>query len=104
MGKNYQVGENMFVIPVDMENRPVKDIAMDAVKKTGLSTEVITRISSSASAMYQVGTIKIIDVKRMDDHIRSFPVAFDFEDTKSKKLRGSKFVREILRSQQGCSK
>lgn len=31
MGKNFQVGENMFVIPVDMENRPVEDIAMDAV-------------------------------------------------------------------------
>ena len=73
----------------------------DAVKRTGLSEKVITRISSSAAAMYQVGTIKIIDVKKLDDHIRSFPVAFDFEDTKPKKLKGSKFVREILRSQQG---
>ena len=31
MGKRYQVGENMFVLPVDMENRPVEDIARDAV-------------------------------------------------------------------------
>ena len=31
MGKSFQVGENMFVLPVDMENRPVEDIARDAV-------------------------------------------------------------------------
>ena len=31
MGKSYQARENMFVLPVDMENRPVEDIARDAV-------------------------------------------------------------------------
>lgn len=31
MGKSYQVRENMFVLPVDMENRSVEDIARDAV-------------------------------------------------------------------------
>ena len=31
MGKSYQVRENVFVLPVDMENRPVEDIARDAV-------------------------------------------------------------------------
>ena len=31
MGKFFQAGENMFVLPVDMENRSVEDIARDAV-------------------------------------------------------------------------
>ena len=31
MGKSYQVRENVFVLPVDMENRSVEDIARDAV-------------------------------------------------------------------------
>lgn len=73
----------------------------DAEKKTGLSAEVVTRISSSASALYQIGMIKIIDVKKLEEYIRGFQVTFDFEDTEPKKLRGSKFVREILRDQQG---
>ena len=31
MGKSYQVRENVFVLPVDMENRASEDIARDAV-------------------------------------------------------------------------
>ena len=31
MGKSYQVRENVFVLPVDMENRSAEDIARDAV-------------------------------------------------------------------------
>ena len=30
MGENYRIGENLFVIPVDMENRYVEDIAREA--------------------------------------------------------------------------
>lgn len=31
MGKSYQVRENVFVLPVDMENRSAEDIARDPV-------------------------------------------------------------------------
>ena len=31
MGKSYQVRENVFVLPIDMENRSAEDIARDAV-------------------------------------------------------------------------
>ena len=31
MGKNYQMRENVFVLPVDMENRSAENIARDAV-------------------------------------------------------------------------
>ncbi|MBR4776071.1 MAG: hypothetical protein IK007_00505 [Lachnospiraceae bacterium] len=31
MGKSFKVRENVFVLPVDMENRSVEDIARDAV-------------------------------------------------------------------------
>ena len=30
MSKNYQVGENVYVLPIDMENRSVEDIAREA--------------------------------------------------------------------------
>lgn len=30
MGKFFQSGENIFVLPIDMENRPAEDIARDA--------------------------------------------------------------------------
>ena len=30
MNKNIQVGENMFVLPIDMDNRTVEDIAREA--------------------------------------------------------------------------
>ena len=30
MGKNFQVGENLFVLPIDMENRSVDDISKEA--------------------------------------------------------------------------
>lgn len=30
MNKNIQVGENMFVLPMDMDNRTVEDIAREA--------------------------------------------------------------------------
>ena len=30
MNKNIQVGENMFVLPIDMNNRTVEDIAREA--------------------------------------------------------------------------
>ena len=30
MNKNIQVGENMFVLPIDMENRTVENIAREA--------------------------------------------------------------------------
>ena len=30
MGKFFQSGENIFVLPVNMENRPAEDIARDA--------------------------------------------------------------------------
>ena len=30
MGKSFQVRENVFVLPIDMENRSVEDIARDA--------------------------------------------------------------------------
>ena len=70
----------------------------DAVKKTGLSSEVIVRLSSDANAMYQAGKIGIIDMGKLDDYIRSFPVASDKEKLKPKKIYGSMFVREIYRN------
>ena len=30
MNKNIQVGENMFVLPIDMDNRTVEDFAREA--------------------------------------------------------------------------
>ena len=30
MNKNIQVGKNMFVLPIDMDNRTVEDIAREA--------------------------------------------------------------------------
>lgn len=72
----------------------------DAVKKTGLSSEVIVRLSSEANAIYQVGKIGIIDMGKLDDYIRSFPVASDMEELKPQKIYGSMFVREIYRNQQ----
>lgn len=72
----------------------------DAVKKTGLSAEVVIRISASANALYQVGKFKIIDVSKFDDYVRSFPVIFDMGVLETKRLRGSKFVREICRNRQ----
>ncbi len=72
----------------------------EAVKKTGLSAETVTRISASADALYQVGKFKIIDVDKLSEYIRSFPVKSDMSDLEPKKLRGSKFVREICRGRQ----
>ena len=72
----------------------------DAVKKTGLSAEVVVRISASAGALYQIGKIKIINLCEFDDYIRSFPVICDMDNLESKRLRGSKFVREIYRNRQ----
>ncbi len=72
----------------------------DAVKKTGLSAETVARISASANALYQVGKIKIIDVNKLSEYIRSFPVKSDMVELEPKKPRGSRFVREIYRNRQ----
>ena len=72
----------------------------ETVKKTGLSVETVTRISASAGALYQVGKIKIIDVNKLIEYIRSFPVKGDMAELESKKIRGSAFVREICRNSQ----
>lgn len=72
----------------------------DAVKRTGLSAEATTRISASADALYQVGKIKIIDVNKLSEYIRSFPVKSDMVELEPKKPRGSRFVREIYRNRQ----
>ena len=70
----------------------------DAVKWTGLSAETVVRISAGADALYQVGKFKIIEVNKLSEYIRSFPVKSDVDDLKPQKLRGSKFVREICRN------
>ena len=72
----------------------------DAVKKTGLSAELVVRISASAGALYQIGKIKIINLCEFDDYIWSFPVICNMDNLESKRLRGSKFVREIYRNRQ----
>ena len=41
-----------------------------------------------------------IDYGKLDDYIRSFPVASDMEELKPQKIYGSMFVREIYRNQQ----
>ena len=73
----------------------------DAVENIGLSAETVARISASADALYQVGKFKIIDVNKLREYIRSFPVRSSLEDMEAKKLRGSKFVREIYRNRKG---
>lgn len=73
----------------------------DVVKKTGMSAETVTRISASADALYQVGKIKIIDVNKLSEYIRNFPVKSDMVELEPKKPRGSGFVREIYRNRQG---
>ena len=72
----------------------------DAVKSMGLSAETVTRISASAGALYQVGKFKIIDVNKLSEYIRSFQVKSDMAELEPKKLRGSKFIREIFRNRQ----
>ena len=58
----------------------------ETVKKTGLSVETVTRISASAGALYQVGKIKIIDVNKLIEYIRSFPVKGDMAELESERF------------------
>lgn len=112
VGALYEIeGIRLVNLPVYMESlnkyHSFKDVDEgvfmeidDAVKKTGLSAETVTRISASAGALYQVGLIKIIDVNKLGEYIRSFPVKSDMAELEPKKLRGSTFVREICRKRQ----
>ena len=43
MGETFRVGDNLFVIPVDMENRLVEDIAREAVIRIAEFCEEVGR-------------------------------------------------------------
>lgn len=43
MGETFRVGDNLFVIPVDMENRSVEDIAREAAIRIAELCEEVGR-------------------------------------------------------------
>ena len=113
MGALYKVGDirlvNYPVLKESLERyRSLMDSAdgsymevEEATYFTGLSDEVIVKIAASANALYKVGEFRIIDVKTLDQYIRSFPVKAEeigeLDEEEPKKIRGSKFVREIIK-------
>ena len=75
----------------------------DAVRVTGLSEDVMVKISAEANALFQVGGFRLIDVKLLDEYIRKFPVMIDhirnLDDLEVKKIRGSRVIRDIYKNQ-----
>ena len=69
MGKSYQVRENVFVLPVDMENRSAEDIARDAVASI---IDVCDQVGKQREAERKAGeeikhmsSITVKDIKNM---------------------------------------
>ena len=65
MGKSVQVGENMFVLPVDMENRSVEDIAREAASSILEVCEQVGRQRESEKS-----TIAMANGLSVEDKIR----------------------------------
>ncbi len=70
-----------------------------AAEELGLTERVIEEIASRADALYQIGDLKMVNISETDKYIRKFQTTVhddtDIEETK--KIRGSKFVREIMK-------
>ena len=71
----------------------------EAADRLGLSKEVVEEIASRAEALYQIGSLKMVNVSETDRYIRQFHSTIHKEESEieePKGIRGSQIVREII--------
>ena len=74
MGKSYQVRENVFVLPVDMENRSAEDIARDAVASImDVCDQVGKQREAERKAREEIKRMSSITVKDIKDMLADVP-------------------------------
>ena len=74
MGKSYQVRENVFVQPVDMENRSAEDIARDAVASIiDVCDQVGKQREAERKAREEIKHMSSITVKDIKNMLEDVP-------------------------------
>lgn len=97
MGKSYQVGENMFVLPVDMENRPVEDIARDAVASImEVCDQVGKQREAERKAREEIKRMSSITVRDMKNLLEDVPDDYQVVMVLTKKKEEEKAVLSMV--------
>ena len=74
MGKSFRVRENVFVLPVDMENRSAEDIARDAVASImDVCDQVGKQREAERKAREEIKRMSSITVKDIKDMLADVP-------------------------------
>ena len=71
----------------------------EAADRLGLSKEVVEEIAFRAEVLYQIGSLKMVNVSETDRYIRQFHSTIHKEESEieePKGIRGSQIVREII--------
>ena len=97
MGKSYQVGENMFVLPVDMENRSVEDIARDAVASImDVCDQVGKQREAERKAREEIRRMNSITVVEIKNLLEDVPDDYQVIMVQTKKKEEEKDVLSMV--------
>lgn len=97
MGKSYQVRENVFVLPVDMENRSVEDIARDAVASImEVCDQVGKQREAERKAREEIKRMSSITVRDMKNLLEDVPDDYQVVMVLTKKKKEEKAVLSMV--------
>ena len=97
MSKNFQVSENAFVLPIDMENRSVEDIARDAAASIiDLCDQVGRQREAEKKAREEIKHMSSITVKDIKNLLEDVPDDYQVIMVLTKKTEEEKTVLSMI--------
>ena len=97
MGKSYQVRENVFVLPVDMENRSAEDIARDAVASImDVCDQVGRQREAEQKAREEIKHMSSLAVKDIKNLLEDVPDDYQVIMVLTKKKKEEKAVLSMI--------